>query len=233
MLRNRLDHLFHQAPANLRVRDFSRLELDGDFDLIAILKELLGCPEAHLKVMFSSNGPHLDALEFLLLLLLVLFAVAFALLVFDLAVIAYPADRRLRGRSHFNQVQALFLSQRECIANAQNPDRLALFIDYAYIANTLITRPPQELLIDTKILVDRSLLQRLSTECDQFASGLGTGAGVVRRHVVYPNCASLSIANRYIPEDFTRIFGLSPVAPPPCGSAYSHLTRRGQRGLRV
>jgi hypothetical protein len=58
-----------------------------------------------------------------------LFPFALALFVLDLAVVADPADRRLRLGRDFDQVQPLLLSKRQSVAHTQDTERLAVLVN--------------------------------------------------------------------------------------------------------
>ena len=111
---------------------FAALEADVDLDLVAFFQE--AAQVAKLDDVVAVVGGRAE-LEFLDLddLLLLLGRVRLLLQVeLVLAVIHDAANRRIRGRLDFNQVDARFLGQRDGFVAREHADHLAVETDHAH-----------------------------------------------------------------------------------------------------
>lgn len=78
-------------------------------DLMACFEKLQRVSKFELEVMLVDSRAHPDALDLGHPLLLLGLALTLPLLILILAVVHYPADRRIGGRSNLDEIQALTL----------------------------------------------------------------------------------------------------------------------------
>lgn len=120
-------------PAQLGVRDLSRLEYTAYFDLVTLAQEANRVLDQKGKVVFCD--PRTDLYTLNLLTLAFLIAVLLLGQVFELAVVDDLADRRLGGRRYHYKVKSPFPCQVEGLPTLKYPKLVAVVANDPYVSN--------------------------------------------------------------------------------------------------
>lgn len=102
---DRFDDTVENPGSQLGMGHLSPSELQGDLHLVALLEELDEVPDLRVEVTFTDLGSELDLLDRDIRGLLARLFGLLGLLVPELAVIHDPADRRVRHRCHFDEIE--------------------------------------------------------------------------------------------------------------------------------
>lgn len=124
-------HRFELLPTQFRVRDFSRPELAGHLDLVAVFQELASFLRLEAEIMRRNSRTDLYTLYVLLFFLRLPLPVLHFVLIF--AVIDDPANRRLSGGRNHHQVKTFLLGDVESLTGLQDSKLLSVGIDHPYI----------------------------------------------------------------------------------------------------
>ena len=115
--------------ADFLVRHFATAEAQGDLHLVFFLQEARHVAQLDLVVVLVGTRAKFDFLDLNLLLLQLLLVLALLFLVLKLAVIHDPANRGLRQRSNFDQINAGFVGHLERLTDVHNAERLTVGTD--------------------------------------------------------------------------------------------------------
>ena len=100
----------------LRVAHFAAAEPDGDFYLVAVLQKALGVTHFCVKIVGVDVERQTNLLDFHNALILTGFLLTLCLLETELAVVDDFANRRLRRRCNFYQVQVTGIGLFQCLS---------------------------------------------------------------------------------------------------------------------
>ena len=110
------------------MRHFAATEAKGDLHFVALSDELAELAHLDLKVMFVGLRTQFDLLDLNLLLLALRLMQTFCFLKLEFAVIHDSANRRLRRRGNFHQVQISIFGHCHCFTQRNNARLLTVFI---------------------------------------------------------------------------------------------------------
>lgn len=120
------DKSLQRPLPKFHVGDFPTTEHYGDLGLVPLFQETADVFDLECKVMVVGLGAEFHFLDLDMHLLLLGFLKFFTLLVFELAEVHDPADRRHRSRRHLYQVKLLGFRKRQCLLNGQDAELLAV-----------------------------------------------------------------------------------------------------------
>ena len=127
--------LLEDVHGQMLMRHLAAAEAHGDLDLVALVEEFADLAHLDVVVVVVDAGAHLDLLDLDHPLLLAGGVGLLLRLVLELAVVEDLADRRRRGRSDLDEVQAGFLGPGQGVAGGDHPDHVALGIDQTNLAD--------------------------------------------------------------------------------------------------
>ena len=167
--------IFNQPLQNLAsqagARHLASAEEDRGLDLIALVQKTQHVVLLGLVVVIVHVDAELHFFDRDRLLVLLRLALFFLLLVQEFPIIHDAANRRLRCRGNFYQIEVAFAGHLERFERWQDPDLFAFVVNHANFAgaNTLICADKS--FVDTKPPVTRSTVW----ECKSITRGMLSG----------------------------------------------------------
>ena len=101
------------GPANIHMGDFTTSENEGDLGLVAFFQEASHMLDLEIQIVVIGLGAKLYLLDLDMYLFLSCFLKFFTLLIFELAIIHDPTDRRHRTGGHLYQIKLLLFGERK------------------------------------------------------------------------------------------------------------------------
>ena len=126
----------NDLESKLGVGHFASAELEGDFHLHILDKEINGVLDFNAEIVWINLGAELDLVDLVGVLMLLLFLVALGLFVTVFAVIDQPAHRRGRVGGDFHQVDFAGPGQVQGFSQLEHPKLFAVRPDYPHLTGT-------------------------------------------------------------------------------------------------
>lgn len=126
---------FNHSPTDIHMGDFTATKYKRNFCLIALFKKALDVVNLKFKIMTIRLRPKLYFLQQNMNLLLFCFLQLFTLLILELAIVHYPADRWNGCWRNLHKIQLLLFGQFECLRKGKNAQRLSCCTNYTNLRN--------------------------------------------------------------------------------------------------